>query len=135
MNQGIQDSIDAVMPALLASGLLTSLCTILVPPDSTTNDAGGAPDPSVPYTQLSGHVDIPCTAPPLAIGDKVQPQEKKQLAEIYAGNMLHVLLGGYFPTIRQDYRALIDGTQYDIIGTENDSQHQMTRLAVQVVTV
>jgi hypothetical protein len=133
VNQGIAGGIAAVMPAVLECGLMTSLCTITVPPHIF--GPSGAPDPTAAYTVLPGHQDIPCTAPPLSIGETVQPTEIKEIAEIYAKNMLHVLLGGYYPQIIADYRAIINGIEYDIVGVESDSQKQMTRLAVQVVTV
>lgn len=140
MNQGIEESIKAVMPEVLKSGLMTSLCTITVPPH--VYDAGGAPDPAAPYIPLAMHQDIPCTDPPLSIGDRVQPTEMKELAEILSKNVLHVLLGGYYPAIITEYRALLapksDPTatiEYDIVGIENDSQNTQTRLAVQRVTV
>lgn len=133
MNQSIAVDIARVMPEVAASGLLTSLCTITVPPGDL--DAGGAPDPAAPYTDLTGHVDIPCTAAALSSGDSVQPTEVKTLSEILAKNMLHVLLGGYYPTIIADYRAVVDGIVYDIVGVENDSQGVQTRLALELATV
>jgi hypothetical protein len=136
MNQSIAVDIARVMPEVAASGLLTSLCTITVPPRAPGDiDAGGAPDPAAPYTNLSGHVDIPCTAAALSSGDSVQPTEVKTLSEILAKNMLHVLLGGYYPTIIADYRAVVDGIVYDIVGVENDSQGVQTRLALELATV
>lgn len=111
---------------------MTSLCTITVPPH--VFDDGGAPDPNAPYTPLAGHENIPCTAPPPSEA-RVQATEIKDLAEIMSKSFRHVLLGGYFPLIISDYRALIDGVEYDILGVEDDSQYRMTRLGVQLATV
>ena len=133
MNQGLEGSLAAVMPAVLESGLMTSLCTITVPPH--VFDAGGAPDPNAPYVPLAGHENIPCTAPPLTTGDSTSPTELKSMAEILSKNLLHVLLGGWYPAILCDYRAVIDGNVYDVVNVESDSQKRSTRLAVQAVTI
>ena len=131
MNLGIEGDLAAVMPAVLESGLMTSLCTITVPPH--VFDAGGAPDPNAPYVPLAGHENIPCTAPPP--GASVQATELKDLAEIMSKSMRIVLLGGYFPLIISDYRAVIDGVEYDILGCEDDAHYRMTRISVQLATV
>lgn len=144
MNQSIARDIAAVMPAVERSGLLVQLCTITEFPGAFTDS--GAPDPSVPYTARAGMSNIPCIAPPISIGTNVQPTEMKELTEIYAKNVLHVLLGGFYPAIIAANRALIgdnDGAgnmvapivEYDIVGIESDSQGVMTRMAVQVVTI
>ncbi len=143
MNAGssLEQELAGIMTEVRATGLLSSLCTILVPPG--VFDAGGAPDPSVPYTPLAGHVDIPCTAPPISTGDGVVPTEVKSMAEILSRNILHVLLDGYYPTIISDYKAAIrrkgaaasTAVQYDILNSESDSQAQMTRMAAQLATI
>ena len=144
MNQDLTGMVDAVMDTVRASGLLTSLCTILVPPD-VYNDAGGA-DPSAAYIPLAEHILIPCTAPPLQTGDTTAPSEVKALADIQAKSSLHVLLDNYYPAIKSNYRASIapndgfgnflgDPVDYDIMNVESDSKQQMTRLAVQLVSI
>ena len=140
MNQGIQSDLARVMPAMVESQLFTSLCTIVVPPE--VFDAGGAPDPTAtwyPYLDIDSpaisYEDIPCMAPPQAIGDTVQPTEVKELIEIMARRPLNVLLAGYYPAIIPDHRAVVDGVTYDILGVEHDSQYRMTRLAVQLATL
>ncbi len=133
MRQGLQADIEAVMPAVRASGLLSSLCTITR--FSEDFDAGGAPDQSAPYIPVTGMVDIPCTAPPLMAEDRIQASEVRAVREITAEDTRHVLLDGYYPAIRDEDRAVIDGTEYEIANVEHDSQRQMTRLAVERVTI
>lgn len=143
MYQGIEYDIDEVVPALLESGLMSSLCTIVVSP-GVFGDSG-APDPTAPYTPVEGLTLIPCTSPPLSYGKSVQPSELKSLVEIMDRDMLHVLLAGYFPAITTNHRAVIgksDGMggiaspeTYDIVGVEWDSQNRLTRLAVQLATI
>jgi hypothetical protein len=124
------------MPIVRASGLLVSLCTITVPPTGADAfDDGGARNPNVPYVPLAGHIDIPCTAPPINTGDSVSPSEIKALEQIEAVNLVHVLLDDYYPSIISDYRAVIDGVNWDIVNVESDSQKQMTRLAVKKATI
>jgi hypothetical protein len=140
MYQGLEWSISDIVPEALESGILTSLCTITVPPG--VFDAGGAPDPSAAYTDLDGHTLIPCTTPPLS--QILRPTEVKSLEEVMTRNMLHVWLAGYYPAILTEYRAQIgksDGhggiaspETYDIVGVEWDSQNRSTRLAVQLAS-
>ncbi len=113
--------------------MFSSLCTIVTPPPDV--NLAGAPDPSVPYEDLTDHVDIPCIALPLSSGNKVQPTEVKSLMEVYSKNLIHVLLAGYFPLIQSNYRAVVDSIEYDIVGIESDSHHTQTRLAVQKVSL
>jgi len=131
MYQGLSYEIAAVMPEAIATGLFVSLCTIQQP--SGTFDAGGAPDGL--YVDVDGLQDIPCTAPPSSKKMAIASNEKKTMPQVEAFNFLHVLLSGYYPTILQSWRAVVDGDSFDIIGTEHDSQMQMTRLMVRVVTV
>lgn len=137
MKQGLEGDIAAVMPAVRATGLLSSLCTITRFPadDPASFDAGGAPVAGIEYQPVSGMIDIPCTAPPLMTTDRVQASELRALRQITAEDSRHVLLNGYYPTIRDDDRAVIDGAAFEIANVEHDSQKQMTRLAVQVVTI
>lgn len=133
MRQTLDLDIAAVMPAVLATGLLSSLCTITVSTD--TFDAGGAPVASAAYVPVAGMVDIPCTAPPLMTNDRMVASEVKRLEEIRSEDSRHVLLGGYYPAITDEHRALIDGVEFDIVNTEWDSQKVMTRIAVERVTM
>lgn len=128
MNQGLSTEFDAIVPALLASGLLSSLCTIKTPPETFTDS--GALDPDALYADLAGHVDIPCIAAPLMTTDKVGIDEIKLRNETETLGLLHVLLGGYYPAIQTDYRAEIDGVDWDIVTVDSDSQGKTTRLAV-----
>lgn len=142
MNQSNAADIAGVMVAVRGSGLLVSLCTITTQPPSTEFGASGAPDPAIPYINFPGHVDIPCTAPPIQTGDNINATEMKSMQEIEAKGMLHVLLDNYYPTILNSYRAKIraKGTaaataiEYEIMNVESDSQRQMTRLALELVT-
>lgn len=135
MNQSVLPSIAAVMPAVRASGLLVSLCTITVPPDSTTFDEGGAPDPNVAYIDLAGHVDIPCMDAPIHTGGGGSVTEVKSMQDIQAVNLRIVVLDDYYPAIIPDYRAVVDGVVYDIVNAENDSQRQYTHLTLELRTI
>lgn len=138
MNQGLQYSVAAIVPAMRQSGLMRSRCTITVPPDQVltpdeTFGASGAALARVAYPPLAGHVDIPCSAP---TGFSVAPgDEAKSAADVIARNVMPVSLLGYFPAITQDYRAVIDDVEYDILSVGADSQIQATRMVVQKATI
>jgi hypothetical protein len=124
-----------VMDEVRASGLLTSLCTITVPPASTTFGDSGAMDPTTAWADLPGHVAIPCKDAPINTGDGVSVTELKSMEDIQAVNLRHVLLDNYYPLILASYRATVDGKVYDIVNAESDSHRQMTRLALELRTI
>lgn len=135
MYQGTGYDIAAVMPEAIASGLFTSLCTVQQP----DNAFGPSGAPSGAYVAVAGMVGIICIDDPTSVA-RIQSTEMKDLAEVMSLNLRHVLLGGYFPLIVSSMRAVItqaDGVTaviYDILGAEADSQAQMTRLEVRLVT-
>ncbi len=135
MNQQISYELDAIMPAVIDTGLLVSLFTAQEP--STV--LGGTGAATGAYADVAGLVNIACTAPPYAFGDaSIRATEMKTLAEIEAAGFLHVLLDSIYPALdagwRGGWRAVIDGTNYDIMGVEHDSQGKMTRVSVRLVT-
>ncbi len=135
MNQNIQLDLAGVMPAVRATGLLRSLCTIQVPPTSEEFGESGAMDPATPWTDLTDHVDIPCMDAPIQTGDAVSLAKVKAMSEILEKATRHVLLDGYYPLIQQNYRAIVDGLTYEIFEAEADSQRIMTRLALQINSI
>lgn len=130
----IRAQIQSVMPTVIASGLLVSLCTIQQP-DGNTGPTGG---PSGVYVNVAGIVNIPCIAAPLEVAS-IQATEMKAVEEIAATAPLHVLLDGWFPQIENGvaagWIAVIDGTSFDLLGAESDSQGQMTRLKLKVTQI
>ena len=133
MNQSLGPILDQVMPTVIASGLLVSLCTIQTP--STTDDAIGAPVGT--YVDVVGLIDIPCTAPPEGIGTGISAAEMKEMQYDSGIVPLHVLLNDWYPQIRDLWlagaRAVIDGTPFDLMGSESDSQKKMTRLKLRIL--
>jgi hypothetical protein len=145
VNQSLTYEIDNVMIEAIATNLFTSLATIQSPdleinPDGTTTGTGS-------NTYSNVYVDIPCmdTAPSSM---RVQATEVRDLQEIMSKGFRHVLLNQYFadaPAVvgnpvqpgwsGKGYRMIVDGIPYTILGGENDSQNQMTRVELQLVTV
>jgi len=144
VNQSIQLALSYPMDVVRASGLLSSLCTCQAP--SGVFDDSGAPDGN--YVDVSGLVNIPCTAPPPSDA-RIQATEVRALAEITAAELHHVLLDNYYPAIDLGWRGgwrlmlgdndgagnLINGFAYDIMGVESDSQEQLTRIEVKLETL
>jgi len=134
-------AIQGVMPAAIATGLFVSLFTAMEPVP-TIGPTGAV---EFDYTAVAGLTDIDCTAPPESSGSIVAT-EARELEEIVASELHHVLLAGYFPTLDAGWRgensdgkgawiALIDGFNYEISGVESDSQSQMTRVRVKLATL
>ncbi len=134
MNQGLTYEIAAVMPQAVQLGIFVSLCTIQQ--KSATPNADGTP--SSVFTNISGLVSIPCMdAPPSAL--RIQATELRDVAEIMAKGMRHVLLNQCFTDALnwagRGYQAIVDGVVYALLGAENDSQETQTRLDLQLATV
>jgi hypothetical protein len=128
MNQDvIAQSVAAVMPLALSTGLFVSLCTIQRP-DGVLIDAG---QPSGNFVNVAGLVNIPCMAPPEA-NVRITASEVKSEQNIQSFSELHVLLNGWYPSIEDGvamgWRAVIDGSAFDLMGAESDSQGTQTRM-------
>jgi len=135
MNQSLSYELDGIMPAVIATGLLVSMFTAQMP----SSDLGGTGAPDGTYANVLGLVNIACTAPPYNFSDtSIRADEMKAIPEIAATGPLHVLLDANYPLLnagwRGGWRCLIDGTNYDILGVESDSQSKMTRVSVRLVT-
>jgi len=136
MNQGLTYELSAVMPQATGTGLFSSLATIQQP----NGLYGPSGAPSSTFVNVSGLVNIPCVdaVPSTA---RVQATEIKELMQIMSKGLRHLLLNAYYPEATPDgqipsnWRAIVDGTTYDILGVEHDSQNQMTRLELQLLTV
>jgi hypothetical protein len=103
------------------------VCSIQSPSGVLTAD--GSPDGN--WNPVTGMQSIVCMMAPT--NDlKITADEKKTSMEIEADNSSHVLLSAWYPTLetQTNWRAVIDGDTFDILGAESDSQHTMTRLKV-----
>lgn len=114
------------MASALATGLLSSLCTIQEP--SGVFGPSGAPDGA--WVNVTGLVLLACQVSPLSMSTGINGSEMKMTPEILSQQPLHVLLDGNYPTITTKMRAVIDGEAADIEAVEQDSQARMTRLLV-----
>lgn len=131
--QGLSYEIAEVMPEAVATGRFGSLFTAQQP--SGNLGPSGAPDGT--FVDVVGLVDIPCTAPPPSSA-RIQATEVKELEEIMAAQLKHVLLNGYYPTleagVQAGWQCIIDGVAYDMLGAESDSQGQMTHAEVRLAS-
>ena len=132
-------NIADVMPTALDSGLFVSLVTIQEP--SGNLNISGAPDDV--YLDVAGLVNLVCMDAPES--DARIRAEKTKLPEYVESEQIrHVLLGGYYEMVTEGraWRAWLrtpgtdpTGGYYDIRGVESDSQSQMTRLKLALITV
>jgi hypothetical protein len=132
--QGLSFEIGQVIGEAYATGLFVSLFSAQQP--SGNLGPSGAPDGT--WIPIAGLSNIPCTAPPPSEA-RIAATEVKALEEILTLQIKHVLLNNYFPQLNgasdMDWRCLIDGVAYDILGVEHDSQKQMTRLEVRIAAI
>ena len=81
----------------------------------------------------AGHVDLPCTIAPVELQVRDKGEKKKEYGT-YAIGSHHVTIAGYYPDIQEKMRAVVNGTAYDILLAEWDSQSETTRLACRLLT-
>lgn len=130
MLQTIDAQIAAVTSTVISPAILfPQLCTLQAP-NGIFIDAG---QPSGNYVDVTGLVDIPCTAQPLSTS-RPGGMEAKTMGSIQAFNPLVVQLNGFYPAINDGvglgWRAVIDGIPYDLLASNSDSQSQMTMIEV-----
>src|SRR5579859_6824786 len=108
MNWGVQNEIKRVMPAVITSTLLASLCTIQNP--SQAASASGQPSLGG-RTNVAGCVNIACQLAPL-LPDSARAMAADEIKNIeFTEEMtvFRVLLNAYYPQIQQKHIAVIDG--------------------------
>ncbi len=121
------------MPSVRATGLQRSLVTFQTRPiDSNTGY------PSATLVDVAGLVNIVCQFGPdadmgvAATSDRRQPQ-------ITDTNLHRLELDSYYPTVNGVWRdggvATINARAYQIVGVEHDSQLQVTRCKLRLVTI
>ena len=138
MNQSLAYEFTQVTPQIALTGVQVSLCTILVRNASggqPVTDSMGQVDTSIPdYTVLPGHQNIPCQ---LAV-NKLRPDEGgviRRPEQYDTSGQRSLELNAYYPLILQQYLAQVDGTTYEVMAVESDSQKQITRLAVRLYSL
>ena len=139
MYQGLQYDIDAVMPLAIATGLFVSLCTMQQPTGAQTTTgapllSGGTSGDG--WNDVGGMVNIPCMSGPEADA-RVRAKQKKNVEYVEGFLYRHILLSGFYPAIDENsnWRAVIDGTAWDLMGVESDSQGTQTRLLLQLASI
>jgi hypothetical protein len=141
MNQELVYELISVMPAASLTGLLVETCTIQR--STGSYNAAGQPDLTASgFANLPGFVNIPCISA-VPSPTKIQATEVKDLEAILAKQFRHVMLNGFYPGIEPGDQALITVTvsgvgttvRYDILGAEDDSQSQQTRLELELSTI
>jgi hypothetical protein len=142
--QGNAYDFAAIVPAVIAAGLVNSLVTFQAPTGVLTSS--GAPaqtggDSGDGWNNVAGYIAIPCMDAPLTVG-RITADEKKSIEEIEASNEDHIWLAGFYPGIETDtnWRAQVTDpagnvSYWDVLGSESDSQAQTTRVKVQQVSI
>lgn len=129
MNQSLAYEFAAVVPAVLATGLCDSLCSIQLP-DGVLIGAG---QPSGNYIAIAGLTNLVVVSAPESEA-RIQANENRTIDEVQSFAPRHVWVAGFYPQIEtlaaQGAQAVIDGTTFDLMGAEADSQFHTTRLSV-----
>lgn len=131
MYQGLALDLSATLSAVEQAGLFVSVCTIQTRNNTVTAGSGGQID-LTDWSDVSGLVNIPAM---LAVSVNLRPDQGATLRKSQEFDQMakkHCLLDGYFPAILQQYSAVVDGTRYEIMAVEPDSQKVMTRMALRL---
>ena len=140
MYQGIGIDLAQTVAEVNYSGYLSGTCTIQVPTGAQNAD-GSPANTWVAVSELTGlycQIAVPSAT-------AVQATEVKDLEEIMARSIRHVLLAGFYPQLKQlkqagQVQALLSLTgdstyTFEVLGAEDDSQGQMTRFECQWVSL
>jgi hypothetical protein len=139
MNQSITREIQSVMPTAYALGLFVSSASFFSP----VQEQGPTGNLIDSFSPIAGLQDIPCMNAPESLLGRVSSDETRRTPHIEAERFRHVLLNAYFPALDTGFtqgagmgwQATVDGTMYDFLGGEGDSQQQMTRCKLQLVSI
>lgn len=135
MTQGFQNALSQVMPAARLTGLFSSLATFYQP----VKTQGPTGNYTGTYTAVPSMANIPCMDAPESLG-RPTATEQKSMPNVLSESFRHVLLERYYSFAGNAATPLgwqvdIDGTRYDLLGAEADSQRTQTRLRLQKVVV
>ncbi len=141
MLQDFSYALSQVIPQAVATGLFSSLCTILQP----DGNLGASGAPSGVFVAVAGLSAIPCMDAVPREG-WIKADERRSMTQIQSGGFRHVALNGYyydllFPLIQGGLQAAITDAQgvtttYNLLGCEPDSQAiSQTRLSLEVIAV
>lgn len=129
MLQTLTRELTQVMPSAKKTGLFVSLATFQVRTGNV--DALGQQD-LVNWTNVSGLVNVPCQLSAMSIYRPDISGVIRAVEGFEEISQRHLLLNGYYPTVQKQYTVLVDGTRYEVMDFQFDSQNQQTRLAVRV---
>ena len=104
-----------------------SLCTIQE--DVGVEDDYGQVVPD--WQPVAGHSDIPCSLGVNRVGGGT---EVKQSDQTYVVSNYTLSLRGYYPTITEKMRAVVDSVVFDILLVQCDSHGVTTRILTSEVT-
>ena len=140
MNQAMVLDIPALLQAVEDAGLFSA--TLTVQRFDGTLGASGAEARHVEanWDNLADHVDLEAmVASDIFMTRITQSSELKGDEFIAERNLKHALLNGHYPAILQGDRAVVTRgavtKTFDITGVEDDSQENMTRLALREYNV
>ena len=116
---------------LIHPNMLTRLQPNFYPSSCTIQEATEAADSYgqlIPtWGNLAEHVDLNCRIAPEG------GSEQRAQIQVYAIHQWRVALNGYYPTIIETMRAVVDGVTYEIEQVVHDGNDKMTRLSVRTL--
>jgi hypothetical protein len=132
MNQSLAYELTQVMPAAVDTGLFVSTASFFdrIGGDTPQQDGMGQVDQTL--VPVAGLQSIACMLAVEMPGKPDAAGGRRTQQDLQEDTDRHLLLDSYYPAVLARYLVNVDGDLYEITpgAVENDSQYQMTRLAV-----
>lgn len=104
--------------------------TCTVQKNTPTADAVNQPQES--WTDLAGHVNLPCRVAPATALTRAARVEREDMT--VTTRSLVVILPGAYPSVTTAHRVVVGGLNYQIVNVVRDSAQVATELEVEEVT-
>ena len=135
MNQSLSYEVQAVMPAAIESGLLSSFCTFSDRIGGATPEADSMGQVNQTQVPIASLTNIPCMFGVARLSQLMLPDEGARTpSNSFEDPGYHLLLNGYYPAVLPRFTVQIagDDTVYEITpGTvQSDSQQTQTRCKI-----
>lgn len=134
MMQGFGYELAAVMPMAIETGLFVSSASFSAP-DTAQGPTGNRVGT---FFAVNGLQDIPCQKVPFSRRN-VAADTKRTVPDIETDQMFHVLLNGFYSLVpsgpESGWIVNVDGIDYELKGSDSDSQSQMTRCKIRKVAI
>ena len=114
-------------PSLLSRLALFYPDTVTIQVNTPTADSYGEMIPS--WANKASHIDLDCS-----VASEPKGREMKRPDGTIAYDIRRIAIAGHYTGILATMRAVVSGTNYDILAIQHDSHSETTYLSCEVIT-